>query len=66
MNASVAEPTANLCNVLNALTQITRDLIGLGCYGNCLGLAPQAKRETVKKMMEGTKSLNSGHAALLG
>jgi hypothetical protein len=30
MNASVAEPTAYVCNVNNALTQITRELIGLG------------------------------------
>jgi hypothetical protein len=30
MNASLAEPVANVCNVYNALTQITRELIRLG------------------------------------
>jgi hypothetical protein len=29
MNASVAEPAANVGNVNNALTQITHELIGL-------------------------------------
>jgi hypothetical protein len=29
INASVAEPAAYVCNVHNALTQITRELIGL-------------------------------------
>ncbi len=30
MNTSVAEPAAYMCNVNDALTQITRELIGLG------------------------------------
>jgi hypothetical protein len=30
MNKSVAEPAAYMCNVNDALTQITRELIGLG------------------------------------
>ena len=34
MDAPVTEPEAYMCNVHNALTQITRELIGLGRIGN--------------------------------